>query len=175
MAYSKLDSDLFVNGHLTSITAALPSGTVTNAMVNASAAIASTKVQQDTILTYWQVDGSDIVDAIAGIYIARQAATIVAIEVACIDGPSGGGGDPKHFHVDLLKGNTGTPNGATVLAAAIDYVNGTADGTVMAGTISSATLADGDYLIVSVDAVGADNTQGQGLIVTVTIRETPLS
>jgi hypothetical protein len=148
-----------------------PDGSITKAKIPAAAGIEASKLEHQHALHYSQADGGDIVDAIVPIHVARAVGTILAVEATCLDAPSGGGGDPKHFHVDLKKSTVGIPVPATVLTAPIDYVNGTPDATVLAGAIASAVLADGDILVVDVDAVGADGVQGQGLVVTVTIRE----
>jgi hypothetical protein len=172
---NRLEGDTHAAGHLSCVTLGIPAGTVVDAAVNGSAAIQITKLQyQQYAIHYGQADGTDIVDAIMPIHTVRGAtAVIMAVEVACLDAPSVGGAVPKHFHVDLKKYTVAVPAGVSVLAAPVDYVSGTADCTVLAGTVALSALVDGDTLGVEVDAVGADGTQGQGLIVTVTIRETP--
>ena len=77
----------------------------------------------------------------------------------------------KQFTVDLKKCNQGSPTPATILSSAITYSSSQADCEVVAGTISSGTLADGDTLVVEVAVSGSTGTQGQGLVVTVTVRE----
>ncbi|MHC4715904.1 MAG: hypothetical protein ACYS5V_02965, partial [Planctomycetota bacterium] len=92
------------------------------------------------------------------------------IEVSCLDANDGAG--DKAFTVDLKKANQGTPTPATVLSAVINFTNGTySDCEVVAGTISSASLADGDTLVVAVAVSGSTGNQGQGLCVTVNLDE----
>jgi hypothetical protein len=169
MATSRVESDLHVNGHLTSKTASLPAGTVTNAMVNASAAIAATKLQHQHVVNYSQADGTAVAAAIVPVWVCRGAtATVVAVQVVCVDAPSGG---DLTFTVDIHKGAVGTADGATILTGDRTYPNATADGTMLAGTISSGAMVAGDYLIVIVAVSGSTGTQGQGLVVTITVRE----
>lgn len=147
----------------------LPPGTISNAAVASNAAIAATKLVHQHAIHYQQADGSAIVAAIVPIHTVRGiTAEIIDVEVVCVDSPSGG--DLK-FTVDLLKADAGTPTPASVLSAVIDYVNATPDCTVLAGTITDEDLVDGDTLLVQVAVSGSTGTQGQGLIVTVTLRE----
>jgi len=168
----RIEEDVLVTKTLTVIGGFTPpDGSITKAKIPAGAGVEASKLEHQHALHYVQADGADVADAVAPIHVARAAGTILALEVACLDAPSGAGADPKHFHVDLKKSTVGAPAPATVLTAAVDYVNGTPDATVLAGAVASAALADGDILVVDVDAVGADGVQGQGLVVTVTVRE----
>ena len=147
----------------------IPSGVILASHVADSAGMEATKLEHQHVIGYSQEDGSDVVDAIVPVYTCRGVtATIIEVEVACLDAPSGG---DKKFTVDLKKANQGSPTPATVLSAVIDYVNGTNDCEVLVGTISSADLAVGDVLTVEVVASGSTGTQGQGIIITVTVRE----
>ena len=94
--------------------------------------------------------------------------TVVAVDVVCVDAPSGG---DKAFTVDVLKANEGTPTPATILSGTVSYSSTQSDCDVEPGTISSASLADGDTLLVQVALSGSTSTQGQGLVVTITLRE----
>lgn len=168
----RIEEDVLITESLTVIGGFVPpDGSITNVKVATAAGLAASKLEHQHALHYSQADGADVADAIVPLHIARAIGTILAVEATCLDAPSGAGADPKHFHVDLKKSTVGIPVPATVLTAPIDYVNGTPDATVLAGAIASATLADGDILVVDVDALGADGVQGQGLVVTVTIRE----
>jgi hypothetical protein len=166
---STFDGDLYVAGVLAARTTVQSDGSVSDDSVVASAGIKATKLEHQHALTYHQVDGGDVVSAIVPLYTVRGAtATIVAIEVSCLDSPSGGN---KKFTVDLKKATVAIPTPASVLSAVIDYANATPDCTVLAGTINLATLVDGDVLVVEITASGSTGVQGQGLQVTVTVRE----
>jgi hypothetical protein len=151
----------------------LPTGCIVDAHIAASAGVAASKLEHQHVLTYKQDDGTDIAAAIVPIYTVRGAtAEIIEFEVACLDAPSGG---DKKFTVDLQKCDDGTPTPATVLSAVLDSSTyGSAPSTdceVGTGVISSADLVVGDILVVVVAISGSTGTQGQGLIVTATIRE----
>lgn len=169
MALSKIESDLFVQGTLSAQTLSVPAGTVKDADVASGAAIAAAKLEHQYAICYSQADGSDVVAAIVPVHVVRgTTATIKDVEVVCVDAPSGGN---KAFAVDLKKANEGTPLPVTVLSLTIAYSSTQSDCEVEPGTISSASLADGDTLLVVVTVSGSTGTQGQGLVVTVTIRE----
>ena len=142
---------------------------VNHADVAADADIATSKMLHRIVIPYYQADGSDVAAATVQIYTCRTAtATIIAIEVACIDAPSVAN---EGFSVDLMIADEGTPTPATVLDAVVTYDTSETDCEVLAGTISSASLVDGDRLLVVVTALGATGTKGQGLIVTLRIDE----
>ena len=147
----------------------IPSGVILASHVAASAGLEATKLQHQHVIGYSQADGSDVVDAIVPVYTCRGVtATIIEVEVSCLDAPSGG---DKKFTVDLKKANAGSPTPATVLSAVVDYSATRNDCEVVAGIIVSAALVVGDTIVVVVAVSGSTGTQGQGLIVTVTVRE----
>src|SRR5574343_1878036 len=169
MAQMTIPNDVLIQGTLVASTLVPSSGCISNVNIAANAAIAATKQQHQYPISYWQADGTDVAAAIVPIYIVRGAtATVAEVEAQCVDSPAGG---DKKFTVDLQKANAGTPSPATLLSAVIDYTNGTADCTVKTGTVASPTLAAGDMLLVVVAVSGSTGTQGQGLVVTVTLRE----
>jgi len=148
-----------------------PAGCITNASVLPAAGIAATKLQRRISAPYSQADGSDIAAAIVPVHVVRGAtATVVGVDVACVDAPSGG---DKAFSVDVQKADEGTPTPATVLTGTIAYSATQSDCEVESGTISAspAALVTGDTVLVVVAVSGSTGTQGQGLIVTVTIDE----
>lgn len=166
---NKVDGDLFVDGTLTPKVFNPPAGSIDDNAVKAAAGVAASKLQHQHVLTYRQDDGSDIVAAIVPLWIVRGvASTVVDIDVACIDAPSGG---DKAFSIELKKCNQGSPTPATILSAPVAYSSSQADCEVEEGTISSPTLADGYILVLEVAVSGSTGIQGQGLIVTVTVRE----
>lgn len=151
----------------------LPASCVNESQLTAGQNFAADKFMQRHVIPYYQADGSDVAAAIVPIHIVKGATgTIKAFEVACVDAPAGGG--DKEFTVDLKIANEGTPTPASVLTAVVTIDDTIADCEVVAGTIDSADLADGDMLLVVVAVSGSTGDQGQGLIVTLTVDETPL-
>jgi len=153
-------------------TASLPAGTITNAMVNAAAAIAATKVVHQFPVSYKVPDGTTVA-ATSGdgvpihIVNASGGATLVAVEVSCTDAPSGG---DLTFTVDIQKADAAAA-AATVMTSVITYPNATADYTVRPGTITTSAFDDGDTVLVQVAVSGSTGTQGEGLIVTCWFQE----
>lgn len=171
MALSILADNLHVKGKITAESMTIPDGTLDDDAVAADAAIAATKLEHQHAIRYDQADGSDVVAAIVPVHVVQgTTATIVAIEAVCIDAPSGG---DEVISVDLKKCNEASPSPATVLTGTIDIsvAESVADCEVVAGTIASASLVDGDTLVVDVAVSGSTGTQGQGLAVVVTLRE----
>jgi len=166
---TRIGEDVHIAGNLSVQTLTIPGGTVDDAAVKAAAGLSASKLQHQHCLTYSQADGSDVAAAIVPIYTVRgTSATIVAVEVVCVDAPSGG---DKAFSVDLQKADEGTPTPATVLTGTIAYSQTQNDCEVEPGTIDSAGLVQGDTLLAVVAVSGSTGTQGQGLVVTVTVRE----
>ena len=169
MAQSYIYSNLHVGGAFSCTTMQIPAGTVQKEDVAAAAGIEATKLEHQHAIHYWQADGTAIAAAIVPIHTVRGAtADIMGIDVCCVDAPSGG---DLAFSVDLLVADVVAPTPATVLSAPVAYSATQTDCEVESGTIASATLADGDTLLVQVAVTGSTGTQGQGLIVTVTVRE----
>lgn len=173
IAKSRVDGDFHVTGGLTCGSMNIPSGTVNNDDVAPGAGIEATKLQQQYAIHYEQADGADVESEIKAIHIVYGAtATIVAVKVACLDAPSGSGGDKK-FTVDLKKVNAASPSPATVLTSVVTIDNTVADCEVESGVINAASLVVGDTLIIDVAASGSSGDQGQGLVVTVILKEDP--
>lgn len=171
MAQSRVDGDLVVKGTLTPTTLNVPDGAVDDDAVAASAGIAATKVEAQYAIHYSQADGVAVAAAIVPVHTVQGAtAEIVAVEVVCVDAPSGG---DLAFSADLQKANVGTPTPATVLSGVIPYSATQTDCEVEVGTITSPDLVAGDTLLVVVAVSGSTGTQGQGLVVTITLREDP--
>ena len=147
----------------------IPTGTVVNASVSPSAGIAATKTVHQFPLSHTQNDGSDVTTQTELIHIAYGAGTVVAVEAVCDQAPDG----DETITIDLLASSGGGAF-ATMLTAAIVLDSGNTDRVAEAGTVSgSNTYADGDILeITVVDGAGTGN-QGQGLCVTVWVRESP--
>ena len=136
--------------------------------INAAAGIAATKLEHQHSISYHQADGSDVVAAIVPVHVVYgSTATIVALEVACLDAP---GSTDESFSVDLKMANQAAPSPVTVLTTPVTAT--TTDAQVLAGSIGTTALTDGDTLVIDVSTTGTGGgTQGQGLICTLTIRE----
>lgn len=170
MAKSRVDGDLHVTGALTANEVQLPDATVSNADVEAAAGIDATKLEHQFPLTY-KDDETAVKSNTAPIYTVNgNSATIIdtTIDVVCLTAPTGG---DKQFTVELKKCNAGDTSPDTVLSSPITIDDAVADCEVTEGTVNSPSLSAGDTLVIEVVASGSTGTQGQGLIVTVTLRE----
>ncbi len=171
MAQDLIYNDLHVFGNLSAKTMTVPASSVTNNSVSAAAAIAATKLEHQFALGYTQVPGAAIVAATQDVHIVHgQTGEVVSFEAA-ITGAIATGAD-RTVNVDLQK-STGAGAFATILTATILLDNTDVLRTVNAATISSANLVDGDILRVIITVAGAAGAQGEGLIVTLQLREDP--
>lgn len=147
----------------------LPSGSVGATNIAAGANIETSKLVHRHALSISQANGTAVADAEYPLHIFRgTTGTIVAIEVAIETAAAGA----ATVDIDLELGNAGSAF-ASVLSAAIQLDNATVIRTPVAGTVSSTSAADGDILKVTVDATAGGGTLPQGLIVTLTLDETP--
>lgn len=147
----------------------LPVGSVTNDAVEEDAGIEASKLEGEYHLSHYQTTGTAVVAAVQDVFIVRGATgTIVSIEAA-ITGAIATGAD-RTVTVDLHR-STGGGAFATVLSATIVLDDDSVLRVAEAGTISSDSLLDGDILRIVVTVAGAAGNQGQGLVVTVHIRE----
>lgn len=170
MAQTVFNGDWHVNGTATAKTLIVPSSTITNAMVAASAGIDASKVVHQFPLFYQQSPGSAVVAATYLLHIGRFNGTIAAVEAAVNTVATGG---DRTVSVDLKK-STGGGAFSSCLASAIQFTNGSAALTPTAGTLSVTTFGDNDILELTVAVAGAAGNQAQGLLVTVTLQESPV-
>jgi hypothetical protein len=149
-----LDGDTHVNGHLSAKTAALPAGTVTNAMVNGSAAIACTKMQKPRLFYYSQ--NGTATSVTVPIYECRGAtATIQNLRCGSIVANIGA----ATVTVDLKK------NGTTVLTGVVTLDNANTARVAEAGTLSVTSMVQGDWLEIVTVATAGGGTLATGLLV----------
>lgn len=165
-----VDGDLTVRGSLVPTRVALPSGSVTDATVAAGAKIGAAKVVHRYAISSAQVPGTAVVAETRDLFIARTTGTVVAVEAA-ITGAIATGTD-RHAYVDVHK-STGGGSFASILSADIDLDDASVLRVPQAGTVTSATLADGDILRLIVTVAGSDAAQAEGLLVTLHIDEEP--
>lgn len=148
-------------------------GCIVNSMVNAAAAIESSKLVNRVCPAHKVADGADLTTTAgdgAAIYICAKTggATLRGVHVVCQDAPSGG---DKKFTIDVQKVSAGVAP-ATMLTAPIDYANGTVDYTVKSDVAPAVTaIANGDTILVIVTVSGTTGAQGQGLCVWLDIDE----
>jgi len=148
------------------------SGTLTNAAIAATAAIAASKLVNRVLARYQLADGADIA-ATGGdgfvIYTnnCAGAATLKSVTVVCPDAPSGG---DKAFTVDVKKAANGTA-ATTVLSSPVAYSATQADYEQEAGALSVTSIPAGHTLLAVVAVSGSTGNQGQGLLVQCEIEE----
>lgn len=169
MAQDLINNDLFVNGSLSAKTMDIPSGTIVNDDVSATADILATKVEHQHVLNYAQPNGTAIVAETRGLFICRGVSGAIVQLDAMITGAIASGGD-RTVTIDVKKGNAASGY-ASILSATVQFNNGSALRTPVVGNISTTTLADGDSLIIEVTVAGAAGSQAQGLLATLTVRE----
>jgi len=159
---SRIEGDVHVNGNLTSKTAALPSGTVTNAMVNSSAAIGAEKLQHQYEKLFADPEATTIVDknivlhavyGTTGEVIAFKAGAIVApVGVAVVD-------------IDLHK------NGTTILTTNITLNSSVTAYELASAVIGTTALAVGDVLEAVINETAGAGTAPTGVFVEVILKE----
>lgn len=170
MQTSSQAGNLRVAGQLTMGSIVLPPGSVSNTNLDLSLTdpIDAEKVEQQYAVDYRQTTGAIIVTQTQDVHIVHGASgEIVSVDITATTAPTGG---DKKFTVDVMKGSAGVAF-ATVLTAPADYDDDQADREIVtASLVASPTLADGTILRVIITASGATGTQGQGLVVTITVR-----
>lgn len=160
--------DLYVTGTLTPVRLTVPAGTIVDAAVGATAALADTKLVHRYNLSVQQT--GTVVAQTQYLRICRAAGNIRSVEAAITEAIATGA--DRTVTIDVQK-STGAAAFATVLSATIVFTNVSVLRTVSVGTIASAALVDNDILKVTVAVAGAAGAQATGLIVTVTIGEDP--
>lgn len=155
MPTSVVYGDLHVSGLLTSGTQAIAAGSVVDASVNASAAIASTKMDHQ----YLAALGSATPAAITSIiHIAHGAGNVAFVEYAIVTAPT-----TSTYTFDVKK------NGSSILSAPVSITGATGltDNTV---TFTPSSYVAGDlYTVVLASFSGG--SYGTGLRVQVAFRE----
>lgn len=164
-----IDGDYHIGGNLSAKTMTIPAGTLTNAGVNAAAAIDATKLVHRIPIQYAQATGSAVAAQTLLVHICHGAATLVSVEAVLETIATGA---DRTVDVDVKKGNAGSAF-ATVLTAPIAFTNASVARTVSSGTLSTTACADNDVLQVTVAVAGAAGNQALGLCVVVTLDQQP--
>jgi hypothetical protein len=147
-------TDCVIQGGLSANTMAIPAGTVTNAMVNASAAIAASKLQQPVRKTYAQESATNAAAESRTLHLVVGAtATIVAFSAGAIVAAL----TTATATVDLKK------NGSSVLSAPISLSNSQTNRQAVAGAVLSTALVVGDVLEAVFTATASGGTLAKGL------------
>ena len=165
MALTRIDSDLYVSGNIAGQSMTIPAGTITNAGVNAAAAIDATKVvHAKSVTTDFGVaaDAAPSADVKKVMFRATGAGTISFVKAALVD--CGSSTDVKF---DLLKAAAGATTLASILSATIDFTHADTDNTVKTGTLSTASVVAGDVLVGSMDYTSATGAKGPSLTIEV--------
>lgn len=147
-----------------------PAGSVTKAMIATSAGIESSKLVCLRSADRELFGPTTSVAAISAVLHAVRGTSGTLVGFEAVQQVDTTGAD-RTISVDLQKVN-GTGAYSSVLSAPIAFADGTAIQTPQAGTISSATMADGDVYKVVVTVAGAAGAAATGLHVTMTYDET---
>lgn len=159
---SRLEGDLYVKGVLRALDAVLPDGCIDDDAVSASAAIVATKMEHQYTVTMADDDATTCADRTAKVHTVYGATgTLVSFE-ACATAKATG---TDKVEIDL------TVNGVSALNAVIELNTGDANDAIVVGTISSATLADGDMIRIDFDATAGDGALPTGVSATLVWRE----
>lgn len=136
MALNRLDvSTIVVDSLFVNTYASFPAAFVTNAMVQAGADISASKLESCHRLNYGQNGGAVSAEAQLGI-VRGTAGSILSFEVNNVTACAGA----STVSVDLYK------NGTSILSSPVTLNSSSTAYTPTAGTISSASIADGDVL-----------------------------
>ena len=154
MATTRFESDLHVAGGISSETMSIPAATVTNAMVNGSAGIATTKLVHRYHAMYAQESATTAADEARPLFVVYGATgTVQSFKAGSVVANIG----DSAVEVDLLK------DGVSILTAVISLDSTNAAYTPEAGTINTAAVVAGDVLEVSIDATIGTGTLALGV------------
>lgn len=150
-------------------TANIPDGALTDRMFSASSPAGPTKVQHQFSIGPGELfaTATTVTAVTKYIWVTKGTAGTIQSISAAITGTVPTGGDS--VTVDLKK-STGGGSLATVLSSTVILNSSSVLRTAQSGTISSASTVAGDLLAVVVTVSGSS---GAGLVVTVTVSETP--
>lgn len=125
-------------------------GTVVNTDIAAGAGLSASKLQHQHVLVadwgYADTQGS-IATEDETLFIASSSGEIREVKVWMVN--TGSATTDIDFDLEV--------NGSSVLTGDINILNSTANFTAISGTISSGTLAAGDYVTAVIKAVTSDN------------------
>jgi len=169
MAQDLINNDMYVNGAFGAKVLIPPPGCITDTAVQAQAGIDATKLIHQFPLRYSQAPGTAVIAETTHLHITRATGTVVSIEAMT---PTPATGADRTVSIDLQKSTAGGAF-ASILSAPITLNNSTTARAVVTVTIANTALVDGYFLELVVTVAGAVGNQAQGLLVTVTLRESP--
>ncbi len=157
-----VDGDLRIRGTLIPDTLTVPAGTVVNAGVSASAAIATTKVRHRHNAV-WQQPNTSATAETRTLHVASLPGTINSVKAGSIVAATGN----STVTIDVRK------NGTTVLTGTITLDNANTARIVEAGTVDGAQddVVAGDWIEVVISVSAGTGTLPTGLFVQVEIDE----
>ena len=152
-------------------TATLPDGTITNAMVSASAAFAHTKLEHRYQASHILESTAAVIQASKHIFHAYRPCTVLggAAVVETIADSTG-----RVVTVDILKSTAGSTY-SSILSASLTFnsTNATARTPKAFSLSGTPTLLQGDILKTSITVAGSTGTQAKGLGVFLNLYEDP--
>ena len=140
----------------------ITSGTIVNTDIAAGAGLSASKLQHQHVLVadwgYADTDGS-IATEDQTLFVASSAGEIREVKVWMVN--TGSATTDIDFDLEI--------NGSSILTGDINFLSATGAFTAVTGTISSGTLAAGDYVtavIKTVTAAGSPQAQGPRMQIT---------
>lgn len=140
-----------------------------DANIAASAGIQYSKLEPLQTVTHYAT-GTIVAASYYGPIVRGAAGLLIGFEAAIVETIATGG--DRTVDVDLLK-STGAGAFATVLSAVIQFTSGSTLRQVVAATISSAAIQDGDHFKVTTAVAGAAGNQALGISITLKWWEDP--
>jgi hypothetical protein len=171
MAVDVVNNDLQVNGTLSPQKFNPPAGSITNAAIQAAAALDPTKMNHRNTIPTQLFGPTTTVTALTQWLYTVHGATATLQYVLGMIAVQATGGD-RTVTVDIQK-STGGGAFATIMSVTVNITNATVIRTAVNGTISNQSLVAGDILEAVVTVAGVAGAQAQGLIVTLVLDETP--
>lgn len=169
MSDTIFNEDVLIRGTLRTRAFVPPSQCITNAAVEEAAGIDADKLEHQHSINIELFGPTTSISALTKLlYIVYgTTATIVNVEAAVVTKATGA---DRTVTVDLKRSTAGGAF-ATVLSATIGFTDGSTNLTPVTGTITSASLVDGDLLEATVAVAGSAGNQALGLLLTLTVRE----
>jgi hypothetical protein len=142
----------------------LPTGLITDDMIQAGAGIAYTKTEKQHRATHRQPNTAAAAETVVLTAIVGLNATVLSFKAGCIVPCIGA----DTVSVDLKK------NGATILTAPISLTSAQAAYAQVAAAIASAALVAGDVLSVVITPNHSSGTLGTGVFAVLNWKEDPV-
>lgn len=163
MSQQVVQSDLYVNGNLSSSTFTAPAASITDSMIQGAAGIQASKLQHQYEKPYSNGDAAATAVSEQRVLHVVRGATATVIEF-------GAGAivplvAPDTCTVDILK------NGTSILSAAIALAAGDLARQFKTGSLSGTSAVAGDVFEVKVTATHSSGTLPKGVFAQLKIRE----